>query len=123
LDSEASLKGVTSRMLPMVQTSSGMQSQSNMAVNMPTHMTSSANIHHGMGVVESIKPDQITISHQPIPTLQWGAMTMGFMPPQGGVPKDIHQGDHVVFAITPSTDKDHDGSFVLTTIAHAGATP
>ena len=132
LDSEASLKGVTSRMLPADASVSDMQNPSNMAMDMgnmkvansmASNMIANVIIHHGMGVVESIKPDEITISHQPIPTLQWGAMTMGFMPPQGGVPKNIHQGDHVTFAITPSTDKDHDGSFVLTTIAHAGATP
>jgi Cu(I)/Ag(I) efflux system membrane fusion protein len=127
LDSEASLKGVTSRMLPADASVSDMQNPNNMAMDMGNmkvdNMIANVKIHHGMGVVESIKPDEITISHQPIPTLQWGAMTMGFMPPQGGVPKNIHQGDHVTFAITPSTDKDHDGSFVLTSIAHAGATP
>jgi Cu(I)/Ag(I) efflux system membrane fusion protein len=132
LDSEASLKGVTSRMLPAAQTDNGMNNSNNMATdmggmkmdaNMASSMSSNVNIHHGVGIVESIKPDEITISHQPIPSLQWGAMTMSFLPPKGGMPKNIHQGDHVVFAIRPCTDKAHGGSFILTTIAHAGATP
>jgi Cu(I)/Ag(I) efflux system membrane fusion protein len=114
VDSEASLKGVTSRMLP-AQTDNGMKNQSNMTVD--------ENVHHGVGIVESIKPDEITLSHQPITSLKWGAMTMGFMPPPSGIPKDIHQGDHVSFAITPSKDKAHEGSYVLTSIVHAGATP
>jgi Cu(I)/Ag(I) efflux system membrane fusion protein len=127
VDSEASLKGVTSRMLP-AQTDIGMQKKSNMATDMgnmkmDNSMIADENIHHGVGIVESVKPDEITLSHQPIPSLKWGAMTMGFLPPKSGMPKDIHQGDHVSFAITPSKDKAHEGSYVLTSIVHAGATP
>jgi Cu(I)/Ag(I) efflux system membrane fusion protein len=127
VDSEASLKGVTSRMLP-AQTDIGMQKKSNMATDMgnmkmDNSMIADENIHHGVGIVESVKPDEITLSHQPIPSLKWGAMTMGFLPPKSGMPKDIHQGDHVSFAITASKDKAHQGSYVLTSIVHGGATP
>ena len=37
--------------------------------------------HRGEGKVESIGKEEITISHGPIASLQWGAMTMGFKLP------------------------------------------
>ena len=71
-------------------------------------------------MIEAISPDGITISHQPIASLQWPAMTMGFQPPADGAPSGIKVGSHVAFDITPTAD----GQFRLVHIAPAaGAQP
>jgi Cu(I)/Ag(I) efflux system membrane fusion protein len=90
IDSEASLKGTETRL-------SGMPAAGN-------HKTAGAPTHHAVGKIEKIDKDEITISHGPIPSLQWGAMTMGFRPPAAGLKPDIAVGDSVVFDIRPATD-------------------
>jgi Cu(I)/Ag(I) efflux system membrane fusion protein len=93
IDSEASLKGITTRMS-----------------DMPVSTT-----HRGEGRVESIDKEEITLSHGPMPSLQWGAMTMGFKPPASGLPANIKVGDNVTFEIRRAGD----GMFEITTIAPA----
>src|SRR3569623_876245 len=105
IDSEASLKGTTTRMSDVSATEGG--------------KAASGPVHRGEGKVESIGSDEITISHGPIPTLQWGAMTMGFNPPANGVPKNVAVGDTVVFEIRPTKD----GAFEIVTIAPTAAAP
>jgi Cu(I)/Ag(I) efflux system membrane fusion protein len=97
IDSEASLTGTETRMGGMATPAPGK------AIG-PTH--------HGEGKVESITKEEITISHGPIPTLQWGAMTMGFKVPAAGLPSNIAVGDNVVFEIQPIKD----GAFEISTI-------
>ena len=41
------------------------------------------------------------LSHDPIPSLKWGAMTMGFVPPAAGWPASIGVGDRVAFTFRP----------------------
>jgi Cu(I)/Ag(I) efflux system membrane fusion protein len=94
-DSEASLKASITRM-------------SEMPAARATNVT-----HHGEGKVESIGKDEITISHSPIATLQWGPMTMGFKLP-AGQPPGIAVGDIVTFEV-----RAKDGAFEITTIAPA----
>jgi len=96
VDSEASLKGSTTRM---------------------SEMPASDQTHHGEGKVEKIGKDEITISHGPIPSLQWSAMTMGFKPPAAGLPPDIREGDRVDFDIRQGKD----GTFQIVTIARLKA--
>ena len=98
VDSEASLKGTITR---MGETSG------------PRAGTMGAATHHGVGRVERIDADEITISHGPIRSLQWGAMTMGFRPPPSGVPGDIHVGNMVAFDIRASKD----GAFEIASIS------
>ena len=71
--------------------------------------------HRGTGKVESINKDEVTISHGPMPSLQWGAMTMGFKPPPGGLPKEIAVGATVDFEIRQGKD----GAYEIATIAPA----
>lgn len=104
IDSEASLKATTTRMSDMPAPDGGKAAG-------PTH--------RGAGKVESIAKDEITISHGPIPTLQWGPMTMGFKLPANGLPKNIAVGDSVVFEIRPLKD----GMFEITTISPNAAAP
>ena len=54
-------------------------------------------IHEAQGTVESVEPDSITISHGPIATLKWPAMTMGFSKPTATAFADIKPGDTVHF--------------------------
>ncbi|MFC3108382.1 efflux RND transporter periplasmic adaptor subunit [Undibacterium arcticum] len=110
IDSEASLKGTATRM-------SDMPAQHGQ--NRPNGDEAAGPTHHGQGKVESIDKDQITISHGPIPTLQWGPMTMAFKLPASGPPKDIAVGDSVVFEIQAAKD----GAFTITTIAPTAAVP
>ena len=97
LDSEASLKGTTSRMGDTQSSGSAPQ----------------APLHHGQGKVERIDKDEVTISHGPIATLQWGAMTMGFKTPPAGLPRNVSVGDRVSFDIKPRQD----GTFEIVAIS------
>lgn len=53
--------------------------------------------HRAEGKVESVEPDAITISHGPIASLKWPAMTMGFSRPAPNTFPDIKPGDQVRF--------------------------
>ena len=79
-DSEASLTSAVSRL----------SSDAVPATDAPTHQT--------MGKIIAITPTAVTIAHEAVPSLQWGAMTMSFAPPAGGMPADIAVGDEVHFA-------------------------
>ena len=80
IDSEASLKGVESR-LNADPTASGSTPQ-----------------HTGEALVESIGRDAISLSHGPIPSLKWGPMTMDFKLPKGGrLPSGLSVGDRIDF--------------------------
>ncbi|MEP6702442.1 MAG: efflux RND transporter periplasmic adaptor subunit, partial [Betaproteobacteria bacterium] len=67
IDSEASLRSTVTRMsdAPMVGASA-------------SGGAGEAGVHHGVGRVEAIGKDEITLSHEPIASLKWGPMTMGF---------------------------------------------
>ncbi|WP_454914188.1 efflux RND transporter periplasmic adaptor subunit [Variovorax gossypii] len=54
-------------------------------------------IHKAEGKVESVAPDGITISHGPVATLKWPAMTMGFAKTAPDAFPDIKPGDTVRF--------------------------
>lgn len=99
IDSEASLRGTETRMSDMPAPDAGK------ALEGPEH--------RGEGKVEKIDKDKITLSHGPIPTLQWGAMTMGFKLPAGGLPPNVAVGDTVAFAIRQTKD----GMYQITTIS------
>jgi Cu(I)/Ag(I) efflux system membrane fusion protein len=97
LDSEASLKGSGQRMggadAPLV--------------------------HRGEGVVEAVEADEITLSHGPIATLKWPAMTMAFKLPKGGLPLRLAAGDRVSFEFVQQAD----GSFQVTAMKAAPPAP
>jgi Cu(I)/Ag(I) efflux system membrane fusion protein len=110
IDSEASLKGMEARMEGTAPpTASGPA-----PAEAPAPQT-----HHGVGKIESIGKDEITISHGPIPSLNWPPMTMGFKPPRTGLPGTIQVGGNVSFDIQAKDD----GSYQIVRIAPAaGAT-
>jgi Cu(I)/Ag(I) efflux system membrane fusion protein len=57
--------------------------------------------HRASGRVERVGKDSVTISHEPVPALKWPAMTMEFLPPQGGWPGDAKVGDRIEFEFAP----------------------
>jgi Cu(I)/Ag(I) efflux system membrane fusion protein len=100
VDSEANLKASTTRMGDIAA---------------PAAVQGADATHRGEGKVESIGREQITISHGPIASLQWGPMTMGFKLPATGLPQGIAVGNSVNFEIRPAKD----GTFQITSIAPA----
>jgi Cu(I)/Ag(I) efflux system membrane fusion protein len=105
VDSEANLKAAASRMDAMPASDASSAS------------SASVKVHRGEGRVESIGKEDITISHGPIATLQWGPMTMGFKLPVTVASKGIAVGDTVSFEIRQAKD----GSFEITSIAPSQA--
>ena len=104
IDSEASLRGTTTRMGGSPAAKDGM-------TDGPTH--------RGEGKVESIDKDTITLSHGPIPSLQWGPMTMGFNLPASGLPRNVEVGDTVTFEIRETGD----GIFEIVWISPSAPSP
>ena len=81
IDSEASLKGVEARLNDVAQPSAANTSQR----------------HTGQAKVGAIGPDAMTLSHGPIASMHWGAMTMDFKLPKEGAPRGVTAGDRVDF--------------------------
>ena len=75
--------------------------------------------HRGEAKVRSIGKDEIILSHGPIPSLQWGPMTMAFKPPPAGMPKNVNEGDTVAFEFRASKD----GTFEIAAIRPTAAAP
>ena len=60
----------------------------------------SAETHTGTGSVDSISGNQVTISHGPIRTVGWPAMTMAFTAEDPALLNGIKAGDRVSFAFS-----------------------
>lgn len=63
-------------------------------------------VHASQGRVESVEADSITISHEPVPSLKWPAMTMGFGKASPGAFADVKPGDTVRFEFRPGGPLD-----------------
>jgi Cu(I)/Ag(I) efflux system membrane fusion protein len=88
IDSESNLKTTTDRM----------------SAPPAAKDSAAANVHRGVGRVEAISKEAVTLSHGPITTLEWPAMTMDFKLPAAGLPKNIHKGDRVTFEFRLGAD-------------------
>jgi Cu(I)/Ag(I) efflux system membrane fusion protein len=88
IDSESNLKSTTDRM----------------SAPPAAKDTAAANVHRGTGRVEAISKEAVTLSHAPITTLEWPAMTMDFKLPAAGLPKNVHKGDRVTFEFRLGAD-------------------
>ena len=64
--------------------------------------------HVAEGKVESVEPDGITISHGPVPSLNWPAMTMGFSKPDPQAFADVRRGDSVRFEFREGGPMGHE---------------
>ena len=81
IDSEASLKGVEARL--------NVEPRPTAANTAPRHT--------GTAKIEAIGHDTMTLSHGPIASLKWPAMTMDFKLPKGGAPRGLEAGDRIEF--------------------------
>jgi Cu(I)/Ag(I) efflux system membrane fusion protein len=104
IDSEASLRSTVNRLEAMEETQA--TSEPANAADDPTHFTS--------GIITVITPDEVTLSHAPVASLHWPAMTMAFKKPQTGVPPDFRVGDQVNFSF-----RKEEGGYRLHSISKA----
>ncbi|AMM24041.1 MAG: efflux RND transporter periplasmic adaptor subunit [Variovorax sp.] len=100
IDSEARLRSVLGGMAsPAAATPSAPSSSASTssAPSPSTPVTPAPATHRAEGKVESVDQDGITISHGPVATLKWPAMTMGFAKPKPAAFPDIKPGDRIRF--------------------------
>jgi Cu(I)/Ag(I) efflux system membrane fusion protein len=100
IDSEASLTSTIDRL-----SSATSDTSNDAAAKRPLHLAD--------GIVTSLTKDQITLSHGPVPSLKWGAMTMSFKSPAKGIPADLKQNDRVSFTFF----ENKEGTFEIDSIA------
>ncbi len=113
LDSESSLRAGGARLEAAPEAASGAAAG---AVAPPAAPAE----HSGRARVEAVTRDAVTLSHEPIASMRWGAMTMDFGAPRGGLPAGLAPGQEVSFAFAMQPD----GTPVLTRIEPAaGAAP
>ena len=91
IDSEASLRGTGNRM-----------AGTNVQVT-PGDVT-----HHATGVVESINGNEMTLSHDAIPSLGWGPMTMSFSLADAALAKSVSSGQKVAFELRKRGDNEYE---------------
>ncbi|MFD2365673.1 efflux RND transporter periplasmic adaptor subunit [Pseudoduganella sp. GCM10020061] len=93
IDSEASLRGTATRMGAA-----------------PAHGKNApaAGTHRGEGKVELVEKDHVTLSHGPIASLKWPAMTMGFKIAPARLPKQLAVGDTVSFDLHRTSEGDYE---------------
>ena len=60
--------------------------------------------HSATGTVDSVSGSEVTISHDPVKTLGWPAMTMGFTAPDAALLNGIKPGDRVSFVFSKTDD-------------------
>jgi len=108
IDSEASLKGVEARL--------------NEVPKPPA--PGSAPRHTGQAKIDAIGNDAITLSHGPIPSLKWGAMSMDFKaPPPQELPRNLSAGDTVNFEFYIDPEGLPQLTRVSPSVAATAATP
>ena len=95
IDSEARLKSVLGAMAAAPAAASSAPAAAQAAAGSAPAMA--PGVHVADGMVESVEPGSITISHGPVPTLKWPGMTMGFGKPDPKAFPDVRAGDSVQF--------------------------
>jgi Cu(I)/Ag(I) efflux system membrane fusion protein len=111
IDSEASLTSV----LPKLEGSAapGASASAPGSASAPA----AAQTYETTGKVEKVTASDITFSHQPVPALGWGAMTMTFGKPSPTAFPELKVGESVHFVFKPSDD-----GYQLTQVEPAGGT-
>ena len=91
IDSEASLRGIEARL------NSGAEPAPSAPAAVAPKPGAAAPRNVGEAKVESVGKDALTLSHGPIASMKWPAMTMDFKLPPGGAPRNLKAGDRVGF--------------------------
>ncbi|MFL9863450.1 efflux RND transporter periplasmic adaptor subunit [Paraburkholderia fungorum] len=109
IDSEASLKSVLPRLAG--------SANANPAAPAPavTDANAASQTYETTGKVEKVTAEDITFSHQPVPALGWGKMTMAFGKPSAAAFPDAKPGDVVHFRF-----RQTDSGYQLTTVEPVG---
>lgn len=102
IDSEASLRGTSGRLASPADPSAP-------AAAMPEH--------EGIGRIEAVNAAGLTISHGPIPSAHWGAMTMDFAAHDPAMLRGLKPGDRIRFRFS----QGQDGAATLSSVQPAGA--
>lgn len=108
IDSEASLKGSSARM-----------SEPSSVEKNPA--AASATTHQVQGKIEEISQDELMISHGPVASLKWGAMTMGFKAPASGLPPGLKVGSEISFEFSVEKDGEYRIVHIMPLAKSAGA--
>jgi len=103
IDSEASLRSTERRMAPDAAPAPDKSARG----QAPAGAQSSPS-HRAEGRLERIGHHDVTISHGPVPSLKWGAMTMDFNAPKAGIPPELKAGDAIVFEFVQSAQGTYD---------------
>ena len=91
IDSEASLRGIEAGL------NNGAESAPIAARAASPVPATAAPKNVGEAKVERVGKDALTLSHGPIASMKWPAMTMDFKLPPGGAPRNLKAGDRVGF--------------------------
>ncbi|GJG98228.1 efflux RND transporter periplasmic adaptor subunit [Cupriavidus pauculus] len=102
IDSEASLRGTSERLASPAGASA---------------LAATVLEHEGIGRIEAVNAAGLTISHGPIPSAQWGAMTMDFAAHDPAMLKGLKPGDRIRFRFS----LDQDGAATLSSVQPTGA--
>ncbi|WP_027867368.1 efflux RND transporter periplasmic adaptor subunit [Massilia alkalitolerans] len=100
IDSEASLRGVVSRMNEAAQ--AGVDAKA--GTEAPVERS---DIHKAEGKVEAIGKDSLTLSHGPVASLKWPAMTMDFQFAPDVLPAGVKVGDTVSFEFRQTPEGEY----------------
>ena len=106
LDSEASLKA-TPAAAPAAVTQAAQSAALAAQPGAAAAPSGDATEHRGSAVIEAIAADSVTLSHGPIDSIKWPAMTMGFRLPAAGLPRGVKVGDRVDFSFTPAGEGEY----------------
>jgi Cu(I)/Ag(I) efflux system membrane fusion protein len=104
IDSEASLRGTLARLE---------------GAGEPQTAPAADALHRGRGKVNAVDAGKgfVELDHDPIPSMKWPAMTMGFAVENKAQLGGIKRGDAVDFEVRPKPNQD--GDFVITRIVPA----
>lgn len=102
IDSEANLKAVLPKFADTAQAQRTRMQSIPSAIE-PTSSSLSP-VYHGIGKIEKVSPESLTLSHKPIPELKWPAMTMDFGKPRPDAYPDIKVGQEVEFSFKEGKD-------------------
>ena len=73
-----------------------------------------APLHHATGRIEQVTPEALTLAHDPVPELKWGAMTMDFAKPSPDAFSQFKRGDRVHFSF-----RETDEGYLLENVERA----
>ena len=113
IDSEASLTSV----LPKLEGNATAEASASASAPASAPDAAAAQTYETTGKVEKVTASDITFSHQPVPALGWGAMTMTFGKPSPTAFPDVKVGESVHFVFKPSDD-----GYQLTQVEPVGGT-